>query len=399
MNADTGRPLPDQPNGSAAGLDFFWFLPTGGDGRYLGTAQGARPGGNRYLRQIAQAADQLGYGGVLLPTGRGCEDAWITAATIAPFTERLRYLVALRPGATIPGEAARQAATFDRATDGRLLLNVVAGGTPGDLAGDGITLGHDERYEQAAEFLQIFRGFMRGDTVQFAGKHLSSRGGSLVFPPVQSPYPPLYFGGSSAPARQLAAEQCDVYLTWGEPPAMVAEKIEDVRRRAALLGRTLRYGIRLHFIVRETESEAWSAAERLIGHLSDDTIANAQAKLAAGSDSEGQKRMMSLHGGSRDRLLVGPNLWAGVGLIRGGAGTALVGDPATVAARIREYQALGIDLVIGSGYPHLEECYRTAELLFPQLGLHPAGRALPGGPSILTGGGSLSTDKVVGPAF
>ena len=399
MNADTGRPLPDQPNGSAAGLDFFWFLPTGGDGRYLGTAQGARPGGNRYLRQIAQAADQLGYGGVLLPTGRGCEDAWITAATIAPFTERLRYLVALRPGATIPGEAARQAATFDRATDGRLLLNVVAGGTPGDLAGDGITLGHDERYEQAAEFLQIFRGFMRGDTVQFAGKHLSSRGGSLVFPPVQSPYPPLYFGGSSAPARQLAAEQCDVYLTWGEPPAMVAEKIEDVRRRAALLGRTLRYGIRLHFIVRETESEAWAAAERLISHLSDDTIANAQAKLAAGSDSEGQKRMMSLHGGSRDRLLVGPNLWAGVGLIRGGAGTALVGDPATVAARIREYQALGIDLVIGSGYPHLEECYRTAELLFPQLGLHPAGRALPGGPSILTGGGSLSTDKVVGPAF
>ena len=393
MNAQTGRPTPEQPSGSQAALDFFWFLPTGGDGRYLGAAQGARPNDTRYLRQIAQAADQLGYGGVLLPTGRGCEDAWITAASVAPFTERLRYLVALRPGATIPGEAARQSATFDRATDGRLLLNVVAGGTPGDLAGDGITLGHDERYEQAAEFLQIFRGFMRGDTVQFVGKHLSSRGGSLVFPPVQSPYPPLYFGGSSAPARQLAAEQCDVYLTWGEPPAMVAEKIEDVRRRAALLGRTLRYGIRLHFIVRETEEEAWAAADRLISHLSDDTIASAQAKLRAGTDSEGQKRMMSLHGGSRDKLLVGPNLWAGVGLIRGGAGTALVGSPASVAARIREYQALGIDLVIGSGYPHLEECYRTAELLFPHLGVA-GGRRLPGGPSILTGGGSLSTDRV-----
>ena len=391
MNAETGRNGADK-------LDFFWFVPTGGDGRYLGSAQGARQNDNRYLRQIAQAADQLGYGGVLLPTGRGCEDAWITAATLAPFTERLKYLVAVRPGAIVPGEAARQAATFDRATDGRLLLNVVAGGTPSDLAGDGITLGHDERYAEAAEFLQIFRGMLRGDTVQFEGKYLSSRGGSLVFPPVQSPHPPLYFGGSSAPARQLAAEQCDVYLTWGEPPAMVAEKFTDVRRRAAALGRTLRYGIRLHFIVRETEGEAWDAARKLISHLSDETIASAQAKLSAGSDSEGQKRMMSLHGGSREKLEVAPNLWAGVGLIRGGAGTALVGDPATVAARLREYQALGLDTVIGSGFPHLEECYRTAELLFPHLPVDTQTRRLPGGPAILTGGGSLSTDKVqVGP--
>ena len=381
------------PSDQAEKLDFLWFLPTGGDGRYLGTSQGVRQNDNRYIRQIAQAADQLGYHGVLLPTGRGCEDAWITAATVAPFTERLRYLVALRPGSIVPGEAARQAATFDRATDGRLLLNVVAGGTPNDLAGDGITLGHDERYDQAGEFLQIFRGMMRGDTVQFTGRHLSSRGGSLVFPPVQSPYPPLYFGGSSAPARQLAAEQCDVYLSWGEPPAMVAEKIDDVRRRAAALGRTLRFGIRLHFIVRETEAEAWDAARKLISHLSDDTIASAQAKLAAGSDSEGQRRMSSLHGGSREKLEVAPNLWAGVGLIRGGAGTALVGDPATVASRIAEYRALGIDTVIGSGFPHLEECYRTAELLFPLLNTSGAPRRLPGGPSMLTGGGSLSTDR------
>ncbi len=394
MNAGPSHMLPDRGGKSSDQLDFLWFLPTGGDGRYLGTQQGTRQTDNRYLRQIAQAADQLGYHGVLLPTGRGCEDAWITAATVAPFTERLRYLVAVRPGAVVPGEAARAAATFDRATDGRLMLNVVAGGSPGDLAADGITLGHDERYAEAAEFLQIFRGFLRGDTVDFSGQYLSSKRGSLVFPPVQSPYPPLYFGGSSAPARQLAAEQCDVYLTWGEPPAMVAEKLEDVRRRAALLGRTLRYGIRLHFIVRETEGEAWDAARKLISHLSDDTIASAQAKLSAGSDSEGQRRMLSLHGGSREGLEVAPNLWAGVGLVRGGAGTALVGDPATVAARIREYQDLGIDTVIGSGFPHLEECYRTAELLFPLLNTSGVTRRLPGGPAMLTGGGSLSTDRM-----
>ena len=150
--------------------------------------------------------------------------------------------------------------------------------------------------------------------------------------------------------------------------------------------------------MRETEGEAWDAARRLIRHLSDDTIASAQAKLHAGTDSEGQRRMMGLHGGSREKLEVAPNLWAGVGLIRGGAGTALVGDPATVAARLREYQALGIDLVIGSGFPHLEECYRTAELLFPHLPVPTATRRLPGGPAILTGGGSLSTERApVGP--
>ena len=381
-------------------LDFMWFLPTGGDGFYLGTNKGQRRVDHRYLRQVAQAADNLGYHGVLLPTGRGCEDAWVTAASIAPLTERLRFLVALRPGATLPAEAARQSAAFDRMSDGRLLLNVVSGGSPKDLAGDGITLGHDERYEQTAEFLEIWRGLMAGETVQYEGSYLSSRGGRLLFPPVQRPYPPLYFGGSSAVARQLAAEQCDHYLTWGEPPDAVAEKIGDVRDRAARLGRTLRYGIRLHIIVRETEGEAWDAARRLISHLSDDAIAAAQDNLRNGSDSEGQARMLALHGGSRERLEVAPNLWAGVGLLRGGAGTALVGDPETVAERIREYQALGIDTVIASGYPHLEESYRVAELLFPLLDVsQPAqGARMPlGGPTLMTGGGSLTTDGFPAP--
>ncbi len=370
-------------------LDVMWFLPTGGDGRYLGSDIGRRAADNRYLRQVAQAADQLGYTGVLLPTGNGCEDALVTAASIAPFTERLRFLVAVRPGQVSPGEAARQAAAFDRMSNGRLMVNVVCGGNPKDLAGDGITLGHDERYAHAADFLTIWRGLMAGETVQHEGAYLSSKGGKLNFPPVQTPHPPLYFGGSSPAGHALAAAQADAYLTWGEPPAAVGEKIADVRRRAAAHGRTLRYGIRLHLIVRETEGEAWDAARRLIAHLSDDTIATAQRKLAAESDSEGQRRMLALHGGSRERLEVAPNLWAGVGLVRGGAGTALVGDPETVAARIREYQALGIDTLIASGYPHLDEAYRVAELLFPLLGVQSAENV--GGPSLLTGGGSFMT--------
>ena len=374
-------------------LDFLWFLPTSGDGHYLGATIGQRPATNRYLREIAQAADRLGYHGVLLPTGTGCEDAWITASAIVTHTERLKYLVALRPGQITPAESARQAAAFDRLSGGRLLLNVVAGGNPKDLAADGIFLDHDARYEHAAEFLTIWRGLMRGETVTFSGKHLSAKGGKIGFPPLQAPYPPLYFGGSSAPARQLAAEQTDLYLTWGEPPAAVAEKIADMRRRAEAVGRSLRFGIRLHLIVRETDEEAWRAADRLISHLSDDVIAHAQQRMAAESDSEGQRRMTALHHGDRSNLEVSPNLWAGVGLVRGGAGTALVGSAATVAARIAEYRALGIDTIIGSGFPHLEEAYRVAELLFPLLDLstarrEPAGLAMPSG--YYGGGGALS---------
>ena len=231
---------------------------------------------------------------------------------------------------------------------------------------------------------------MAGEVVNHDGRYWSAKNGRLLFPPVQAPHPPLYFGGSSPAAHTLAAAQADAYLTWGEPPAAVAEKIADVRARAQALGRTLRYGIRLHIIVRETEGQAWDAARDLIKHLSDETIATAQRKLATESDSVGQRRMLALHNGRRDSLEVAPNLWAGVGLVRGGAGTALVGDPETVAERIREYQALGIDTVIASGYPHLDESYRVAELLFPLLGIG-AGADARGGPSLLTGGGSFMT--------
>jgi alkanesulfonate monooxygenase len=204
--------------------------------------------------------------------------------------------------------------------------------------------------------------------VDFEGEHLRVQGAKLIYPPVQAPYPPLYLGGSSPPAHDLAAKHLDVYLTWGEPPHEVAAKIADVRRRAAAYGRTLRFGIRLHAIVRETSEQAWRAADELIRHLDDDAIASAQQAFGR-FDSEGQSRMSRLHGGRRDKLEVSPNLWAGVGLVRGGAGTALVGDPQIVAERMREYAALGVETFILSGYPHLEEAYRFAELVFPLLPL------------------------------
>jgi alkanesulfonate monooxygenase len=346
----------------------LWFLPTHGDGRYLGTAVGGRAVDLGYLRQIAQAADALGYFGVLLPTGKSCEDSWVVASALAPLTERLRFLVAVRPGLQTPGVAARMTSTLDRISGGRLLINVVTGGDPAENKGDGIFMSHDERYEITREFLAIYSAMLKGETVNYTGRHLRVEDGRLLFDPVQKGGPPLYFGGSSDAGIDVAAETVDKYLTWGEPPGQVADKIETVKTAARAKGRQLTYGIRLHVIVRETAAEAWAAADKLISHLDDATIAKAQSVFKR-MDSVGQSRMAALHGGRRDKLEVSPNLWAGVGLVRGGAGTALVGDPETVAARMKEYMAVGIDTFILSGYPHLEEAYRFAELVMPLLPL------------------------------
>ena len=355
-------------------MQIFWFLPTHGDARYLGTSEGARPIDLAYLQQIAGAADNLGYEGVLIPTGRSCEDPWVIASSLIGATRKLKFLVAVRPGLHQPSLAARMAATFDRLSGGRLLVNLVTGGDQAELEGDGVYLDHASRYEQSAEFIRIWREILArshgGQAFDYEGRHLSVKGAKLLYPPVQKPYPPVWFGGSSAPAHELAAEQVDAYLTWGEPPAEVAKKIADVRARAERKGRKVEFGIRLHVIVRETEDAAWKAAEELISRVDDETVIRAQAAFAR-MDSEGQRRMAALHAGgakrSRAELEIAPNLWAGVGLVRGGAGTALVGDPKTVAARIEEYAALGLDKFILSGYPHLEEAYRFAELVFPLL--------------------------------
>ena len=307
--------------------------------------------------------------------GSHCEDPWIVAAALAPLTERLKFLAALRPGLATPTHWARQAAALDRISNGRFLINLVAGGDSKELAGDGIFLDHDERYAQASEFLDVFHRLIAGETVDYAGQHVRVEGARQLFPAGAAQHPDLVRRLLAVPRTRSPPAQSDVYLTWGEPLEQVARKIEDVRRRAAAKGREVKFGLRIHLIVRETEAEAWAAADRLIANISDEAIAAAQSKFASDSDSVGQKRMSALHGGgSRDRLVIAPNLWAGVGLVRRGAGTALVGDPATVAQRLREYQALGIETVIASGYPHLEEAYKVAELLFPELGIGQAPR-------------------------
>lgn len=386
-------------------MKIFWFIPTHGDSRYLGTTRGARAATFDYFKQVAIAADSLGYEGVLLPTGRSCEDSWILAASLIDATRHLKFLVALRPGLMQPSQTARMAATLDRISGGRLLVNLVTGGDPEELEGDGLFLPHAQRYELSREFLTIWKELLarshEGQAFTHEGQHLQLRGGKLLYPPVSRPYPPVFFGGSSEEAHELAAQELDTYLTWGEPPEAVAAKVADIRARAARHGRELTFGIRLHVIVRETEDEAWRAAADLLQHVDDATIAAAQRKFAQ-MDSVGQRRMAELNQGRfnrqniREGLEVSPNLWAGVGLVRGGAGTALVGNPEQVAARIQAYADLGLEHFILSGYPHLEEAHRFAELVFPLLPL--ATREKLGGQALTGPFGEIVANAYVPPA-
>ncbi|MFF0008609.1 LLM class flavin-dependent oxidoreductase [Streptomyces tibetensis] len=365
-------------------LTFHWFLPTNGDSRHVvggghgtpATASGRdRPPTVAYLSQIARAAEEVGFAGALTPTGAWCEDAWLTTAMVAQHTERLKFLVAFRPGLISPTLAAQMAATFQRQTGGRLLLNVVTGGENKEQRAFGDFLDKDGRYRRTGEFLQVVRELWQGGTVDLRGEHVRVEEAALARVP--DPVPEVYFGGSSPIAGEIAARHADVYLTWGEPPAQIAEKIARLRSLAEAQGRTLRFGIRLHVITRDTAEQAWAEADRLLDGFDPETVASVQAGLSR-SESEGQQRMLALHGGRRDRLEIHPNLWAGIGLVRGGAGTALVGSHDEVAERIKEYHALGIDEFILSGYPHLEEAYWFGEGVLPRLaaqGLwrHPAG--------------------------
>ncbi|MEV0919731.1 LLM class flavin-dependent oxidoreductase [Streptomyces sp. NPDC049967] len=361
-------------------VHLHWFLPTGGDGRTLVDRHAYTDGGIKrdritpvsgvrapdieYLAQIAKAAEQLGFEAVLTPTGTWCEDAWLTTVALAQHTERLKFLVAFRPGVISPVLAAQMAATYQRITRGRLLLNVVTGGDSTEQRRFGDHLDHDRRYARTAEFLSVVRGAWSGRPFDFDGEHYQVEGGLTALPP--DPLPEIFFGGSSAAAGPVAAAHADVYLTWGEPPADVKKKIDWIRGLAEEQGRTVRFGIRLHTISRDSSREAWATADRLLGDLDADTVAAAQQALGR-SESVGQQRMLALHGGSRDKLEIAPNLWAGVGLVRGGAGTALVGSHAEVADRIEEYHALGVEHFVLSGYPHLEEAYWFGEGVAPEL--------------------------------
>jgi alkanesulfonate monooxygenase len=321
------------------------------------------------MAQIARSAEQLGFYGVLTPTGVWCEDAWLVTAALTRETERLKYIVAFRPGITSPTLSAQMAGTFQALSRGRLLLNVVTGGHSEDLRRFGDFLDKDERYARCDEFLAVVRGAWGCEPFDYSGHYYTVEGATVFSRP--DPQPDIYFGGSSPAAVQVAARRADVYLSFGETPPQIEEKIARVRRIAEDLGRHLRFGMRIHVITRDQADQAWAEAARLVGYADAAEISSAQQTLAV-AESVGQRRQQALlddfrrSGEARD-LEIYPNLWAGIGLLRGGAGTAMVGSHGQVADLIEDYASRGVEEFIVSGYPHLEESYWFGEGVLPEL--------------------------------
>ena len=321
-------------------LDLAWYCPSEGDGRHLGTRAPERPPTFGYLLRVSQAAERAGAREILIPTGAindsfapdaPFSESWTTAAALAARTHAIRLIVALNPAGISAALAAHQAETLERIAPGRIAINLVAGGGPEDGYGHE-PLGHAARYQRLEAFAVALRA-------RFGG--------------------PLYLGGASDEATALAARVVDTYLMWGEPPDQIGARVEAMRRRA---GRPMRFGLRIHIIARRSEREARTAATELLA------VAAVQADRAgeySGFDSVGQARMNAIP--ADPDAWVAPGLWAGIRSVRGGAGTALVGSYAQVAEWLRRYRDAGINLVIASGYPHLEEVGRIGRRVWTRL--------------------------------
>jgi alkanesulfonate monooxygenase len=341
-------------------IDFGWFLPTMGDTEVVGPP--TREATLDYLTSCVKTAEDAGFVFMLVPVGTTCEDAWLAATAVAARTGRMKFLVAMRPGFISPTVAAKMSNTLDQLTRGRVLINVVTGGFPHELAADGDFTDHDDRYTRTQEFMQVVRkAWTEPKSWSHEGAYYKVEKGNVFPKPYQKPCPPWYFGGASDAAKQVGAEETDVYLLWGEPIDMVRERIADMRERAAKIGRTLRFGIRLLVCVRETDEAARAAAEALVAEVPEH-FEGMMRKHMTGADSEGEKRQRMLR---EQGEWIGPNLWTGIGRARLGVGLALVGSGENVAARIREYVEEGIDTFIFSGYPHKEESERFGRYVMP----------------------------------
>jgi alkanesulfonate monooxygenase len=350
--------------------DYLWYIIPR-DGEYSWEPEGTRPVDFDYLKLIAQSVDRLGYTGALLATD--LHDVWILGTALAGVTKRLRPLLAVHPGLISPTLLAKMALTFDDLFDGRLTINVVNGDSR-LMRSMGLFVDHDDRYELSGEYWEVFRRLTAGEVVTYEGKyvHVENAGATSGISPIQLPSVPLWFGGSSEAGFQLAAQHIDVYLSWGEPPDLLQQKIDRLRELAARHERQIRFGMRVHLIVRDTDAEAWAQADRLLDVTSQDTF-DRMRDFSLGADSVGMQRQVQSHGGNRpDRakdLEVYPNLWPGMSLLRPGPGTAIVGSTEHVVERIQEFESLGIDTFILSGSPLLEEAYRVAETVLPKLGV------------------------------
>jgi alkanesulfonate monooxygenase len=356
------NPSPPQMHPLADDLDLLWFCQLASDGEFIGAPSPRRPT-LAYLASLVETADEMGFSSLLTAVNFHAEhDAWTSSVATLARTRGAGLLVAVRPGMFHPAIFAKMAATAANLFPGRLSINVVTGSNPAENRMYGDFEDHDARYARTRDFLEIVRALWRGETLIRDDGQFPMQG-AVVAPLPATPIP-IYFGGHSDVAQQIAAELADVYLMWGDTVSAIAGRVRTMNTLTERVRRTVRYGLRCHVIVRETEREAWEAAERLISRI-DPAVREAFVSASRAVDSEGQRRQLALSSG--DSLVVEPHLWAGVGLARSGVGVAIVGDPEQVEAKLRDYMAVGVGTFILSGYPHLEECRRFGELVMPRL--------------------------------
>lgn len=353
-----------------APVEVSWFgALCDDDYRYLGVTDPALASSWEHCRDITLEAERNGFDNILLPSGYTLGiDATAFAAGIAPYTQRMRLLLAVRMGELWLPQLARQLATIDRMLGGRLTVNIISSDMPGE------SLEPAPRYRRTLEWMQVLRTLLDGRPVDFHGEFVDL----TLDPPrastVSGRCPLFYFGGFSEAAKETAAEACDVFLTWPDTVAGVAATVADMRARAARRGRRLRFGLRSHVIVRETSEAAMGAAAELVSRL-DDEVGAAIRGRSLDAASVGVRRQAELRDQSDRDGYVEANLWTGIGRARSGAGAAIVGDPGEVAAKLMEYRRAGIDAFILSGYPHLDECSRVGRHVLPRLDHgHLAGR-------------------------
>ena len=351
-------------------LELAWFAALCDDDyEQLGVPDPSLASSYEHCAAIVRAADEAGYDAILMPSGYalGIDTVAFTAA-VARSTRTIRPIVAARMGEMWLPQLARQLATLDHLLDGRMVVNVISSELPGEALASG------PRYQRTLEHMHGLRTLLDGQPLDAQGEWVRAH----VDPPrirtTSGSCPPLWFGGLSDDARDVAARAADVYLMWPDTLAGVAGIVADMRTRAASYGRTLGLGYRVHVVVRETEAEARAAARHLVAAL-DPEVGEAIRARSLDSTSVGVRAQAGLRDASDDDGFVEPNLWTGIGRARSGCGAAIVGDPHQVADKIRGYRSLGIDRFILSGYPHLDECRRFAALVMPLLRADPGGAA------------------------
>ena len=331
------------------------------DYEFLGQPEPALASSWPHCRDIVQAADRLGFDNVLLPSGYELGiDATAFAAAIATHTEEINLLLAVRMGELWIPQLARQLATIDRMSNGRLTINVISSDIPGEQ------LASAPRYQRTREWMVALRTLLDGQRVDLDGEFVQLH----LDPPrartVSGRCPPMYFGGFSDDAKDVAAEHADVFLTWPDTVASVGGTVDELRERAAGYGRTLDFGLRAHVIVRESEADAKAAAQRLVSKLDDAEGAKIRSK-SLDAASVGVQRQAALREAATDDGFVEEALWTGVGRARSGAGAAIVGDPDQVLAKLHAYEGVGITAFILSGYPHEAEAELFAHHVLPRL--------------------------------